>query len=184
MESLLAKRLKRITYKTLPVYLALVLLVYLAQPQIEWLLPGLFLVVAGEGIRIWGVGHLRKTKEVTTSGPYAYVKNPLYLGTLFILVGFCFMAVNFWLLAVGLGIFFLYYAPFKKKREGDRLLEKFGSEWVDYDQAVPDYFPRVSPYPKRGRRLWEIDGFVQNSEGGTLLAVLVGIIVLFLRFFY
>ena len=156
----------------------------LAKPKLEWFLPGLLLVTIGESLRVWAVGHLRKTKEVTTSGPYAYVKNPLYLGTLLILVGFCFMAMNFWLLSIGLAIFFVYYAPFKKKREGDRLRDKFGSEWINYNDAVPDYFPRFSPYPKRGRRKWLSSGFSQNSEGGTLIAVLIGIIVLFLRFLF
>ena len=175
-------RLKRVTVKTIPVYLALILLVIFARPVMVWFLPGLLLVVVGEALRVWAAGHLKKTKEVTTTGPYAYVKNPLYLGTLLILVGFCLIARNIPLLVIGLAIFFIYYAPFKKKREGQRLHEHFGRSWVDYDRAVPDYLPSLRPYAGRGTGRWEWKWFFENSEDGTFLAVALGILVLGLRF--
>lgn len=180
----ITQHLRRVTVKTIPIYLAIGLLVFMANPRVAWFLPGLLLVIAGEAIRVWAAGHLRKTKEVTTTGAYSYVKNPLYLGTLLILVGFCLMAANLWLLAVGLVIFILYYAPFKKKREGGRLRERFGEAWDDYDMAVPDYIPRLTPYPKRGNRDWSWEVFSENSEDGTFLSVAFGIIILILRFFY
>lgn len=177
-----SERLKRVTVKTIPVYLAIAVLVLLARPKLPWFFPGVVLVIIGEALRVWAAGHLKKTQEVTTTGPYAYVKNPLYLGTLLLLVGFCFMAVNVWLLAIGLVVFFFYYAPFKRKREGQRLFERFGAVWAEYDQAVPDYLPRPSPYLKRGTTRWSQDRFYANSEDGTLAAVIVGILVLVLRF--
>jgi protein-S-isoprenylcysteine O-methyltransferase Ste14 len=180
----IAQHLRRVTLKTVPIYIAIVILLVMAKPEIAWFLPGFVLAVAGEAIRIWAAGHLRKTKEVTTTGPYAYVKNPLYLGTLLILIGFCMMAVNWWLLAAGLAVFFVYYAPFKKKREGGRLLDKFGSDWTDYDQAVPDYIPRITPYPHRGAKAWSKEVFFENSEDGTLLSVALGILLLSLRFYF
>lgn len=177
-------RVKRVTVKTVPIYLALIFLIAMARPVWAWFIPGLVLVVLGEALRVWAAGHLKKTKEVTTTGPYAYVKNPLYLGTLLILVGFCFMAKNFYLLAVGLGVFFVYYAPFKKKREADRLREHFGEVWDRYDRAVPDYLPRLRPYAGRGSGLWEQKWFFENSEDGTLLAVAAGVLAVGLRFWY
>jgi protein-S-isoprenylcysteine O-methyltransferase Ste14 len=174
--------MQRITIKTVPVYLAIAVLVVLATPKLFWFIPGLILVIGGESLRVWAAGHLKKTKEVTTTGPYAYVKNPLYLGTFILLLGFCLMAANLWLLWVGLAVFVFYYAPFKKRREGQRLFEKFGTAWTDYDDAVPDYIPRLSPYPKRGSTRWSSGPFFENSEHGSLLAVVVGILVLALRF--
>jgi protein-S-isoprenylcysteine O-methyltransferase Ste14 len=178
----LAQRINRVTVKTVPVYLAIAIMVWWASPRLSWFIPGLVLVLAGEALRVWAAGHLRKTKEVTTTGPYAYVKNPLYLGTFLLLTGFCLMAANLWLLAVGLAIFIFYYAPFKKKREGQRLFERFGPAWAEYDAAVPDYVPRLTPYPKRGTARWSRDHFYENSEHGSLLAVVVGVLVLSLRF--
>lgn len=177
-----AQRFKHVTVKTVPVYLAIAVLIVFARPVLTWFLPGVFLLATGEVLRVWAAGHLMKTKEVTTTGPYAHVKNPLYLGTLLILVGFCFMASSIILLITGLAVFIIYYAPFKKKRESERLLNKFGSAWSEYDQAVPDYFPRFSSYSKRGSRQWSRELFFENSEDGTLLAVILGTSILLLRF--
>ena len=180
----LASHLKRVTLKTIPIYLALILLLIFARPTLGWLLSGLIFVLIGEALRIWAAGHLKKTKEVTATGPYAHVKNPLYLGTLLILIGFCLMAQNLYLLLIGLTVFFVYYAPFKKKREGQRLYEHFGQAWVDYDRAVPDYLPNLRPYAGRGTGRWDWKWFYENSEDGTALAVALGIIAVGLRFWF
>lgn len=184
MATPIAARVKRVTFKTVPIYLALALLLIFAQPMSAWFFLGLVIVLMGEALRIWAAGHLKKTKEVTTTGPYAYVKNPLYLGTLLILIGFCLMARNLYLLLIGLTVFFVYYAPFKKKREGQRLFEHFGQSWVDYDRAVPDYLPNLRPYAGRGTGRWEWKWFYENSEDGTALAVVLGVIAISLRFWY
>ena len=83
----ITQHFRRITVKTVPIYVAIAILLFLARPEIIWFIPGFVLVAVGEGVRVWAAGHLRKTQEVTTTGPYAYVKNPLYLGTLLILIG-------------------------------------------------------------------------------------------------
>jgi len=184
MATPIAARIKRVTLKTVPIYLALILLLIFARPMLAWFVPGLLIVVVGELLRIWAAGHLKKTKEVTTTGPYAYVKNPLYLGTLLTLIGFCLMARNPYLLLIGLAVFFVYYAPFKKKREGDRLRQYFGQAWDDYDRAVPDYLPSLRPYAKRGTGRWDLKWFYENSEDGTALAVALGVIAISLRFWY
>jgi protein-S-isoprenylcysteine O-methyltransferase Ste14 len=178
----LTARIKRVTLKTVPIYLSLILLLIFARPTMGWFGAGVLIVLGGEGLRIWAAGHLKKTKEVTTTGPYAYVKNPLYLGTLLILIGFCLMARNPYLLLIGLAVFFVYYAPFKKKRESQRLFDHFGQAWTDYDRAVPDYLPKLRPYSGRGTGQWEWSWFFENSEDGTGLAVVLGIIALGLRF--
>lgn len=178
------ERVKRVTFKTVPVYVCIAVLMYYARPEISWMIPGVVLIFVGEWIRVWAAGHLRKTREVTTSGPYAFVKNPLYLGTLFILIGFCLMAKNLYLLGIGLLIFFAYYAPFKKKREGRRLFKYFGEAWTQYDKGVPDYFPSFRPYAYRGKRNWGWSVFIENSEQLTFLAVVVGVMLMSIRYTY
>ncbi|MBI3802856.1 MAG: isoprenylcysteine carboxylmethyltransferase family protein [Nitrospirae bacterium] len=174
---------RKITLKTIPVYLLLAALVYLARPKLSFFVFGLPLILAGEALRLWAAGHLSKNREVTTTGPYAYVKNPLYLGTFLIMVGFCLLASQWIILGVGLIGFFSYYAPFKKKAESDRLRKIFGSSWDEYDRSVPDYIPRWTPYEKRGRHPWEWSRVVSNSEHQTALVTAVGIIILSIRFF-
>lgn len=176
---------RKVTVKTIPVYLLTVLLIWLATPVPRWFVLGLLIVVAGEAVRIWAAGHLYKNERVITSGPYAYVKNPLYLGTFLIMVGFCVMASNtssYLFLAIGLVVFVAYYAPFKQRRESGRLRERFGDTWVRYDREVPSYLPRLTPYPDRERQPWSREAFLRNDEHGTVLAVLVGVAVLAWRF--
>ncbi|HEY5599222.1 MAG TPA: isoprenylcysteine carboxylmethyltransferase family protein [Candidatus Manganitrophaceae bacterium] len=177
------ERLRKVTVKTVPIYILMAVLVYYARPQLKFFLMGLPLIVAGELLRLWAAGHLSKNREVTTTGPYAYVKNPLYLGTFLIMIGFCLLASQWIILGVGLASFFVYYAPFKKKREADRLREIFGAAWDDYDRAVPDYIPRLSPYEKRGEHPWEWSRVQANSEQETALITLIGVAVVGVRFF-
>jgi protein-S-isoprenylcysteine O-methyltransferase Ste14 len=179
----LAAKLKKVTLKTLPVYFLGVLLIMMAKPRLDFYALGLFLVVLGEGLRVWATGHLQKNQEVTTTGPYAYVKNPLYLGTFLIMVGFCLMANQLLVLAVGMGVFIFYYAPYKKRRESERLAQRFGQAWIDYEAHVPDYLPRWTPYEHRGKAQWSIQIFFNNSEHGTLLLVLLGIAIMSLKAF-
>lgn len=177
------ERFQKVTMKTIPVFLLIVLLIIFARPKPHLFLAGLPFIVAGEMLRLWAAGHLSKNREVTTTGPYSYVKNPLYLGTFLIMIGFCFLASRWEILTVGLAGFFVYYAPFKKKVEADRLREIFGSAWDDYDRSVPDYLPRLSPYEKRGQHRWEWSRVVSNSEHETAIVTLTGVVILGIRFF-
>ena len=177
----LAQKLKKVTLKTLPVYLLAVLVLVKARPRGDFFSMGLLLVVLGEGLRIWVTGHLQKNLELTATGPYAFVKNPLYLGTFLLIVGFCLMANQLLLMAIGAGVFIFYYAPNKKRKEADRLADRFGQAWIDYEASVPDYWPRWTPYEHRGRSRWNIHQFLKNSEHETLLGVLAGIALISLK---
>ncbi len=174
----------KITIKTVPVYILMAALIYFAQPKPIFFLVGVPIIFAGEALRLWAAGHLSKNREVTTTGPYSYVKNPLYLGTFLIMIGFCLLASQWIILGVGLLTFFSYYVPFKKKAESDRLREIFGSAWDDYDRSVPDYVPRLSPYEKRGQHAWEWSRVVSNSEHETAVLTALGVLILSMRFFF
>ena len=78
--------------KSIPIILALIVVLLLARPNMFSLIIGSIIIVAGEGIRVWASGHLIRNEEVTTSGPYAYLRDPLYLGRFLLLIGFCIMA--------------------------------------------------------------------------------------------
>lgn len=175
--------IRKITVKTVPVFVLIVLLIIYARPQVHFFIGGLTFILIGEAFRLWAAGHLSKNREVTTTGPYAYVKNPLYIGTFLVMIGFCLLARQWVILVVGLAIFFVYYAPFKKKREADRLREIFGAVWDEYDRRVPDYIPRFSPYEKKGRHHWKWSRVVSNSEHETAIAAMTGVVILAVRLF-
>jgi len=144
-----------------------------------WFIAGAAITFAGEWLRLWAAGHLRKNKQLTTTGPYSYVKNPLYIGTLLITLGYSAMAMNVWIMVAGFVWFFLYYAPYKKKQENEKLIGSFGEPWKVYDAAVPDYLPRLTPYPGRGTNRWSWEVVRENSEHETAAAVFVGFAVMF-----
>lgn len=154
-----------------------------ASPWAPWnLVAGIACCSIGVFWRVWGCGHLRKNKDVITSGPYAHVRNPLYLGTLLQIVGFGLAAGHPWILygflPLGLLVFFLYYVPKKERVESDRLRRRFGAEFDEYHAAVPGYLPRISRWEgaKRERMSWPL--VVENSEVGTVVVILIGLAVL------
>jgi protein-S-isoprenylcysteine O-methyltransferase Ste14 len=156
------------------------LLVIFAKPDLPGMIVGIILVLFGEGIRIWAAGHLQKNEVLTVSGPYAYVKNPLYIGSILITTGFCILAGNIYLLAASTFMFCFHYIPYKKRVEGERLRNIFGSRFDDYDQKVPDYIPRWTPYSKE-KNPWRLDNLIENSEEGILMIVIAGILVILSR---
>ena len=83
---------KKYFKKTVLLIAAIIMLVIIAQPKLWSLITGGTIVFMGELIRVWATGHLKRNQEVTTSGPYAHLRDPLYLGRFFLLVGFCVMA--------------------------------------------------------------------------------------------
>lgn len=173
---------KRPTPKLLFAWLFAAFLFVVAAPSVTSFAIGLPFVLAGTGLRIWACGHLEKNKKLTTSGPYAYVQNPLYLGTFLIMVGFCAMARNRWALGVGALVFFAYYIPFKKRREGDRLREIFGEAYDDYARSVPVLFPTtLRAYPRRSTERFVATLVTANSEHGTTAAVILGLAVMSVR---
>lgn len=182
-------RFRKLTWKILVVYLAAIALVGFADPDPRkylewWFAPAMILLASGLAIRIWAAGHLVKNRVLTATGPYAHVKNPLYVGTYLCLAGFCLLAqgapeitpwylrhANWILLAGSTLIFFLYYVPYKKKREGDRLLKNFGETWEHYDRNVPAYLPRIGRYDRAAATRWSGAKVLENSELWTTAAV-------------
>src|SRR4030043_1930482 len=171
----MSKKIRRI-----PLFIGAILLVVFAKPHSAGILIGLLLIFLGEMIRIWAAGHLQKNEVLTVTGPYAYVKNPLYIGSIFITAGFCILADNIYLLAAAFFMFCFHYIPYKKKVEGDRLKKIFGNQFDDYDEKVPEYLPRRTPYSDK-KVSWEFKDFIEKSEEGILLLPIGGILLILSR---
>ncbi len=177
----LSYKMTKITTKTVLAGAVGIVMFLLARNTVldpVWFIAGAAVTFAGEWLRLWAAGHLRKNKQLTTTGPYSYVKNPLYIGTLLITLGYSAMAMNVWIMVAGFVWFFLYYAPYKKKQENEKLIGSFGEPWKVYDAAVPDYLPRLTPYPGRGTNRWSWEVVKENSEHETAAAVFVGFAVM------
>jgi protein-S-isoprenylcysteine O-methyltransferase Ste14 len=171
---------KTLNPRRLFIYGLAVILVVFARPTAFSLGLGLVIISLGEALRFWAAGHLRKNDVLTTTGPYAYVKHPLYIGTMLITMGFCIMADNIYILAVGLLAFSFYYLPYKNKVEDERMKKLFGEAYLDYAEKVPDYIPRLSPY-ERSRGKWRWRTFVENSEEGIVALEAIGVFLIGMR---
>jgi protein-S-isoprenylcysteine O-methyltransferase Ste14 len=120
-----------------------VLYLWLARPTYRFIAFGALLIVPGLLIRALASGHVRKNEELATSGPYAYVRNPLYLGSLLIGIGFAFAARSWWIGLALLVMFFAIYLPVIRAEEA--FLHARFPEFNDYVLRVPRLFPRVLP---------------------------------------
>ncbi len=121
------------------------------EPAEDWLdALGYLIVALGHGLRILALRqigpnsrtHLLGAKRLVTDGPYAVVRNPLYLGNWFIASGLCAIAQLRWLLVTGpLLAFLLYYVA--ALAEEHRLLEQHGEAYRQYCAATPRFLPRL-----------------------------------------
>lgn len=107
------------------------LVLWLAQPTPRMLAIGAAVAVAGEAIRIWAAGHLEKGREVTASGPYAWTRHPLYLGSTLIGIGLAVAAASF-PVAVIVVVYLAVTLTAAIRTEEAHLTEKFGAAYPEY----------------------------------------------------
>lgn len=120
-----------------------VLYFWLARPTWRSIALGTVLIVPGLVIRALASGHVRKNEALATSGPYAHTRNPLYLGSLLIGIGFAVAARSWWVGGVLVVMFFAIYLPVIQGEE-QFLRERF-PEFEEYAQRVPRMLPRIVP---------------------------------------
>ncbi|MEZ4333518.1 MAG: methyltransferase [Myxococcota bacterium] len=193
-------RLKNLRVRFLP-YIALgIVILVLRQPTPMGFALGMPLVVVGAGLRSWAAGHLVKTDALTTEGPYAHLRHPLYLGTLLVATGFAFVLGGLFTVAILAFVwpwFALHYFPRKERGESARLLACHGEAFTRYRDAVPALWPRwrayhdtlrphgsgaaVEPVALGGAPAWQLERYSDNNELGTLLAILAGSLLLVAR---
>ena len=121
-----------------------VLYVWMARPTWTSLVNGVLIAVPGILLRALASGHVKKNEELTTSGPYAYTRNPLYLGSLIIALGFAIAARNLWVLFIMAVMFFAIYLPVIRSEE--EFLRRTFAEFAAYTKNVPRLFPRLTPF--------------------------------------
>lgn len=144
---------------------------------------GMLVAALGEAIQVWSASHLHKDKNLASSGPYAYVRNPMYFGRFFVGLGITLMTHNPWVIGVYVAGFVLYVVM-RVGGEEARLRKLLGQPYIDYCADVPRFFPRFTPYPKssRARATWE--SFTRNHEYRNVIGLLVMFAILCVRIEY
>jgi protein-S-isoprenylcysteine O-methyltransferase Ste14 len=117
----------------------------LAHPQALSLAFGAGFVIAGLVVRGAASGHVRKNEQLTTTGPYAYTRNPLYLGSLIIALGFAVAARSLWIALILVAMFVGIYLPVIRNEEAG-LAQRF-PEFAEYSRRVPRLVPSLRAAP-------------------------------------
>ncbi len=138
-------------------------------------LLGLSCVIGGLALRSWAAGFLIKNSELTTSGPYSLVRNPLYLGSFFMVAGFCLLIddrENIWILSTALC---LLYMP-KVRSEERTLAEFFPDQWPQYAARTPRFLPRSLALPSLAG--WRLSQWLRSREYNAVVASAAALVAL------
>ncbi|MFH1519475.1 MAG: isoprenylcysteine carboxylmethyltransferase family protein [Candidatus Omnitrophota bacterium] len=138
------------------------------------------LIIAGLLLRLWANSYAIKLDKLTTSGPYGYVRHPLYLGTMFLVVGFVIMLKAYY---IGISFIILmtvvYYRTIKK--EEVMLEEKFKDTFIRYKKKVPAIFPTIFPYREGEKWSFSFRRLIKSQEYKTFLWVTIFMIAFHLK---
>jgi protein-S-isoprenylcysteine O-methyltransferase Ste14 len=151
-------------------FLFAVLYFWLARPSWRSLALGAIAIGPGLMIRALASGHVRKNESLATSGPYAYTRNPLYLGSLVMGLGFCVAARSWWAGLALVVMFFAIYLPVILDEEV--FLRRTFPEFEEYARGVPRMLPRVTPYSKEPSAGFSLDLYWKHREYNALLGAL------------
>ena len=117
---------------------------WFARPAPRSILLGCVVGALGLLIRAYAAGHLQKQEVLTVSGPYAYTRNPLYLGSAVLAVGAA-IATRSWVSASILLLYFAIFYSMVMRREEKELRLKHGAAFEEYARVVPLFLPRLRP---------------------------------------
>jgi len=163
------------------------LFIILAKPNARSLAAGGAVALLGLAIRAWASGHIRKNDRLAVSGPYAHTRNPLYLGSFVLGIGFTVAASSSLPLFAALGglfaaLFLGIYIPVMRV-EASTLAGLFGEGYERYAAAVPLLFPRLTPYRPEDGTTTRFDAglYLRYREYRAALGLLLAWFVLMLK---
>jgi len=143
-----------------------VLYLWLARPSWKSIILGALIAVPGLLIRILASGHVQKNEQLTTTGPYAYTRNPLYLGSLILTLGFSVAARSWWIVAGALFLFASIYLPVIRSEEA--FLRETFPEFESYASHVPRLVPRLTAFGNApGTFSWDL--YLKHREYNAIL---------------
>ncbi len=144
--------------------LFVLLVSWLGDTNLTLLYAGATVAAVGELIRMWASGHVKKNKELATDGPYAYVRHPLYVGNILILVGYS-VASNMWWSFVLMAFLLWFYYPPAISYEDNKLKKIFGEQWTEWSQDIHALIPAFSSKSGSASSGWSFEqSLMKNGE--------------------
>lgn len=149
------------------------LVALLGTTQALALIVGSALALVGELIRLWASGHVKKNKVLATDGPYAYVRHPLYVGNILILLGFSIASMLWWSYVLMAFLLWFYYPP-AISYEDNKLRNIFGAEWENWSKDIHALIPTFKRKAGTTSSEWSFkQSLMQNGEPVIFLYLVV-----------
>ena len=133
---------------------------WFSRPTPSSLAIGIPVSLLGLALRAWAAGCLAKNQQLATGGPYAYTRNPLYVGTLIVAFGLAVAARSPGLAALFTFVFLFVYLPVIQNEE--QHLRQLFPEYAQYAAAVPALWPRFRRGSAGGSFRWSL--YRKNQE--------------------
>jgi len=157
-------------------FLIVVVFAWFSQPTASSMAGGIPVSLAGLALRAWAAGCLAKNESLATGGPYAYTRNPLYVGTLLVAAGLALAARSVWLAALFAAVFLLVYLPVIQNEE--QHLRKIFPDYAAYARRVPALWPRLTTESHKSSNLFRASLYLRNQEYNAGLGFLAGMLFL------
>jgi protein-S-isoprenylcysteine O-methyltransferase Ste14 len=153
-------------------FLIVIVFAWFSRPTPLSMEIGVPLSLLGLALRAWAAGCLAKNQRLATGGPYAYTRNPLYIGTLLVAAGLAAASRSIGLAGLFTVVFLLVYLPVIQNEE--QHLRKIFPDYAAYAKKVPALFPRLGPALGGQAFRWSL--YRKNQEyqagGGFLIGLL------------
>jgi protein-S-isoprenylcysteine O-methyltransferase Ste14 len=157
-------------------FLLVIVFAWFSRPTPLAMVIGVPLSLAGLALRAWAAGCLAKNRQLATGGPYAYTRNPLYVGTLLVAAGLAVASRSIGLAALFTVVFLLVYLPVIQNEE--QHLRQIFPEYAEYAERVPALFPRLNPVRENDPNPFRSGLYLTNQEYQAGLGFLAGMLFL------
>ena len=166
-------------------FLCAAVFLLLAKPTRTPLVIGACVSLIGLAIRAWAAGHIRKNAQLAISGPYAFTRNPLYLGSFLLGLGFTIASAQLVLGLLFVALFLGIYFPVMRV-EGSTLAELFGNDYEVYKRSVPLFFPRLTPFRNSDSQAVKFDSslYFRYREYRAALGLVIAWSLLLIKTYY
>jgi protein-S-isoprenylcysteine O-methyltransferase Ste14 len=159
--------------------------IFFARPTPVALLIGASVSILGLALRAWAAGHIRKNAQLATSGPYAFTRNPLYLGSFLLGLGFTIASGRLLLGVLFAALFLGIYLPVMRV-EASTMAQLFGEDFETYRRSVPLFFPRITPFRQSESAVNKFDGnlYLRYREYRAALGLVIAWGLLLIKTYY
>lgn len=157
-------------------FLMVAVFAWFSHPTAGSLMAGLPVSVLGLALRAWAAGCLAKNLVLATGGPYAYTRNPLYLGTILVAAGLVMAARSAGLGLLFAAVFLLVYLPVIQNEE--QHLRNLFPEYAGYAAQVPALWPRLTPFAHKNPNPFRMAQYLRNQEYNAGLGFTAGMLFL------